>query len=317
MSVDERVVRRPEQPHIIERLIKGGFEEATSSPENDEYRRVIYEEQHPRVTGPVNPHRVEVTDVTAMTRQIKDYALSLGADKVGVCLIDQNHVYQGSVVPYRYGIVLGKRMDYEKIMTAPEPPAGIEVTRTYMVLGEITIRVGQYIRDLGYEAMVHHPRGDRYGESELLFIPHAMAAGFGELGRHGSLINDEHGPIIRFGMVSTDLPLQLDGPREFGVQAFCDTCLRCWRACPAGAIALERCWRRGYYRYIVDTERCLPYFARTDGCGICLKVCSYTRETVEETRRISGKIHAWARSIRGKQVSGGNKRVAATRDARR
>jgi epoxyqueuosine reductase len=296
MSVDERVVRRPEQHGIIRRLIEGGFEEATSSPQNDEYRRIIYEEQHPRVRGTVNPHRVEVTDVAAMTRQIKEVALGLGADKVGVCRIDPDHVYQGSEVGYKYGIVLGKRMEVEKIMAAPEAPAGIEATRIYMVLGEITIRLGQYIRDLGYEAMVHHPRGDRYCESEILFIPHAIAAGFGELGRHGSLINDEHGPLLRLGMVSTDLPLEIDQPRAFSVQAYCDVCTRCVHACPGGAIPLERCWWRGSYRYVVDTEKCLPYFARTDGCSICLKVCSYTRETVEETKRISDKIHAFAQS---------------------
>ena len=296
MSVDERGVRRPKQPGIIRRLIEEGFEETTSSPENDEYRRIIYEEQHPRVTGPVNPHRVEVTDVAAMTRQIKEVALSLGADKVGICRIDPDHVYEGSEVPYKYGVVLGKQMEVEKVMTAPQPPAGVEATHIYMVLGEITIRLGKYIRDLGYEAMVHHPRGDRYCESEILFIPHAIAAGFGELGRHGSLINDEHGSLLRLGIVSTDLPLQVDRPREFSVQAYCDVCTRCVHACPGGAIPLERCWRRGSYRYIVDTEKCLPTFARTDGCTICLKVCSYTRETVEETKRISDKIHAFVQS---------------------
>ena len=31
----------------------------------------------------------------------------------------------------------------------------------------------------------------------------------------------------------------------------------------------------GYPRYVVDTGRCFPYFARHNYCSICLPVCVY------------------------------------------
>lgn len=43
-------------------------------------------------------------------------------------------------------------------------------------------------------------------------IPHAHAAGLGELGKHGSLISPELGPNFRLGMVTTDLPLAENSP---------------------------------------------------------------------------------------------------------
>jgi ferredoxin len=83
---------------------------------------------------------------------------------------------------------------------------------------------------------VEHPIGD----SDVLHVPLALKAGFGELGRHGSIIHPKMGPLFRLGSVITDMPLQIDHPIDAGIAAFCDKCRACRIYCPANAIPDER-----------------------------------------------------------------------------
>jgi epoxyqueuosine reductase QueG len=69
-----------------------------------------------------------------------------------------------------------------------------------------------------------------------------------------------------------------DKPISFGVQAFCDKCLKCAKNCPSGAIPKEgKTWIRGAEKWPLNIEKCLHYWrkAGTD-CGLCMKVCPYS-----------------------------------------
>ena len=104
--------------------------------------------------------------------------------------------------------------------------------RTYAKCTEIATALAAHIRDMGYPArsriITAAARCRRFRFSTRL--------AFGELGRHGSLINEEYGASFRPGFVTTDLPLVDDQPREFGVQDFCMNCNVCQRNCPGDAI---------------------------------------------------------------------------------
>jgi epoxyqueuosine reductase len=137
---------------------------------------------------------------------------------------------------------------------------------------------------------VEHPIGD----SDILHVPIGLKAGFGELGRHGSIINPTLGPLFRMGSVITSLPLAVDAPIDAGIAKFCDTCLACRKYCPADAIPDERSPEAGpdhlgNDRYMVDTGRCFPYFAKHSYCSICLPVCVYNHKE-------------WARDFEGFQT---------------
>ena len=56
---------------------------------------------------------------------------------------------------------------------------------------------------------------------DVLMIPAAIAAGIGQLGKHGSLINKKLGSNFRLSMVLTDLPINVDAPESFGSEEFC------------------------------------------------------------------------------------------------
>ena len=89
----------------------------------------------------------------------------------------------------------------------------------------------------------------------------------------------ESGPRIRLSMVATDAPVPDAQERPIGVAEFCTWCTKCLTACPVDAIPETRTTLRGSYRFIVDTSACLPYFAETDGCSICIAVCPYSKAT--------------------------------------
>ena len=287
------MTERPERPDVIRRLTEQGFEERTSSPENDEYRRIIYEEQLPRLRGRPSRQRRRFKGAKEATEHLKRFALENGADRVAIGRGNQDWVYSDVEVPYKYGVVLLKEMDYEKIKTAPGDPAGIECTRTYAVLGETTVRVGEEIRRLGHDAMIHHPRGDRNRQSDLMLVPHAISCGLGEHGRNGLMISYDFGPRVRLGMVSTDLELVVDPPQDRGVAKFCEFCTKCLSTCPTNALPTEMRTVRGVMKFTIDMNRCSQYFEKTDGCAICIRDCTFNQPTLEKTRRMMDRAASW------------------------
>ncbi|HEX5001863.1 MAG TPA: reductive dehalogenase domain-containing protein [Bacteroidia bacterium] len=236
----------------------------------------IREYQYPRFTGEVNNLRTDFPEDKAATAAIKKKAFELGADEVGIAEIEPSDIYEGREVREKFAIVVGQRMLWRKFQVVPSHDSAVECLRIYFALGEVVILLADYIRSLGYACTVEHPIGD----SDVLHIPLALKAGFGELGRHGSIIHPRMGPLFRLGSVITDMPLHTDKPIDAGIAAFCDNCRACRIYCPANAIPDERSPEAGKdhlgnYRYKVDTGKCFPYFAKHNYCSICLPVCVY------------------------------------------
>ena len=105
-------------------------------------------------------------------------------------------------------------------------------------------------------------------------IPAAIAAGLGELGKHGSIINRRLGSNMRIAYVLTEAPLMPDRPDVFGADDFCTHCRLCAQACPPDAISQTKQWLRGALKWYVDFDKCVPYFNDTRACGICIAVVS-------------------------------------------
>jgi epoxyqueuosine reductase len=245
----------------------------------NEILRLIYEEQYPRFTGEIASERHGSTSPDEAARHLKDKSVEFGADIVGICEIEASDVYAGRTCEHRYAIAVGQRMRWREFQEVPSSRSAIECLRVYYTLGETVIQLAAYIRSLGYACTIEHPIGD----SDLLHIPIGLKAGFGELGRHGSIIHPTLGPLFRMGSVATSVPLAIDHPIDAGIAQFCDTCRACRKYCPPHAIPDERSPQAGkdhlgYDRYVVDTGRCFPYFAKHSYCSICLPVCVYNHK---------------------------------------
>jgi ferredoxin len=247
--------------------------------EVDRYLRQIYQDQYPRFQGDIASAPRVFDAPEEASAHLKAKALEFGADIVGICEIEPGDVYRGRTVTDRYAIAVGQRMRWREFQVVPSRESAIECLRVYFTLGETVIRLADHIRGLGYACKVEHPIGD----ADLLHIPIGLKAGFGELGRHGSIIHPTLGPLFRMGSVTTSLPLAIDRPIDAGIAKFCDICRACRKYCPADAIPDERSPdagtdHLGYARYVVDTGRCFPYFAKHDYCSICLPVCVYNHK---------------------------------------
>ena len=247
--------------------------------EIDDILRRIRDEQEPRFNGAVAPERRTFASAEEAAREVKDRAREFGADIVGICEIEPGDVYQGRTCEHRYAVAVGQRMRWREFQVVPSRESAIECLRVYYTLGETVIQLAAYLRSLGWACTIEHPIGD----SDLLHIPIGLKAGFGELGRHGSIIHPTLGPLFRMGSVATSLPLAVDRPIDAGIAKFCDACRACRKYCPPQAIPDERSPAAGkdhlgYDRYVVDTGRCFPYFSKHHYCSICLPVCVYNHK---------------------------------------
>jgi epoxyqueuosine reductase len=247
--------------------------------EVDEILYKIREYQYPRFSGAINYRQTLFESAEEASEAVKVKAFALGADEVGVAEIEPSDIYQGREVNEKYAIVVAQRMLWRSFQEVPSHESAVECLRVYFSLGEIVIGLADYIRSLGYACIVEHPIGD----SDVLHIPLALKAGFGELGRHGSIIHPRMGPLFRLGSVITSMPLSIDHPIDAGIAAFCDNCKACRIYCPAKAIPDDRSIEAGKdhlgnYRYKVDTGKCFPYFAKHNYCSACLPVCVYNHK---------------------------------------
>lgn len=248
-------------------------------PEVEELLHQIFHDQFPRFEGAVAPEKKQFDSPGEAAQTLKQKAEELGADIVGICEIEPSDIYRSRSISEKYAIAVGARMRYRAFQTVPSRESAIECVRVYHQLGETVIALANYIRSLGYSCEIEHPIGD----SNLLHIPIGLKAGFGELGRHGSIIHPKLGPLFRMGSVATSIPMAIDHPIDAGIAKFCDKCRACRIYCPAKAVPDERSPEAGKDhlgndRYIVDTGKCFPYFRKHNYCSACLPVCVYNHK---------------------------------------
>lgn len=208
---------------------------------------------------------------------IKAYAREKGADLVGIKRMRDEWVFEGFEVKEKWIIVLGLMMEYEVLVKVPEPEGQNAVMKTYADGDIWAWEISNWLRSKGWSAQGYcGPMA-----SPVSMIPVALAAGFGELGKHGSIINRTLGSNVRLAYVLTDIPLvDEDEEDDFGADGFCMSCQICTRACPPDAILPEKQTVRGVEKWYVDFDKCVPFFNDHGGCGICIAVCPWSRPDI-------------------------------------
>lgn len=224
---------------------------------------------------PVSEQRVERTP-EEWTAELDSFVESGDCEMTGVARLRPEWVFSHEHTTLPTVVMLGVQHNYEELNQVPELRGGKEVTRQYTRAAVVAKKVEAWLREQGFEADA--VTGPMTGK--ILMIPPALECGFGELGKHGSLINPEFGSGFRLSAVLTNAPFATTPKREFGVDDFCSRCRVCEDACPPFAIKPNKETVRGVRKWYVDFDRCIPFFVDESGCAICLAVCPWTRPGV-------------------------------------
>jgi epoxyqueuosine reductase len=219
----------------------------------------------------------KVAAAEIFSAEARSFALAHEADAFGIARMDPLYVFEGYTIEESWVIVLAFAHNYQRLKEVPSDETNgvgvCDVGDQYARGTRASYALSNWIRAQGYRANPYP--GPMAGA--LLLIPPALAAGLGELGKHGSLISRQFGAGVRLAGVTTDMPLTATKSDRFGADDFCRTCQACTNACPPGAISEQKQMVRGVERWYVDFDKCIPYFAEAASCGICLAECPWTR----------------------------------------
>ena len=217
-------------------------------------------------------------------RRIHDKARSLGADLVGYTKLDPDYIFQGKGVQYPNVIVLAMEMEKEAISKAPHFDAEKEVQRVYADLGGVAFKLGEFLKRAGFGAQASPALG-----GFAVYPPIAESAGLGWIGKNGLLLTPEFGPRQRLALVFTsidNLPFKsLEENEHQWMRDFCNICHACVRQCPPKAIFRKAQRNPTGSLTHVDDNKCFPYFAANDGCGVCMKVCPFHSHDTKMLKR--------------------------------
>ena len=224
------------------------------------------ERMHPFVDGKINPEMVDL-DPTSITKFLKEWLLRSGAHSVGVTKLQDYHWYShlGRQEPYgapvkmehRFALAFTVEMNKDMVGYAPFAPTVLESADQYLRAGILAVKVATFIRKLGYPARAHVD-----GNYRIICPLVARDAGLGEIGRMGLLMTPELGPRVRIGVITTDLPLKVDGySTDKTMIDFCLQCSKCADNCPSKAIPFgDRQWDHNVLRWKINPEACYTYW---------------------------------------------------------
>ena len=243
-----------------------------------------------------------LTDQSPQTNSdaIRALAYHLGVDLVGICEVPDyawySHRPDGSETAtcHKYAVVMLIDQGYDTMEGASGDDwiSGCQSMRGYLRGAEIAGVMANFLRRKGVSA-----RPQTNADSDVLQIPLVLLAGLGELSRIGELVlNPFVGPRFKSVVLTTDLPLEVDQPIDFGLQEFCSGCLKCARECPVNAIPFgDKVMFNGYEIWKPDVERCTTYRVtnpKGSACGRCMKTCPLNK-VVTADGAVLHRVGSW------------------------
>ena len=233
--------------------------------------------------GAPNPDGPRPADAARNAANIKAASYFLGVDAVGLSRCPDwawySHDAAGTPIepPHDQAISMIIDQGFETMEGASGDDwiSVAQSMRAYLRFSLLGGVIAQQIRNLGYSAKAHTVL-----DGEVLQPPLLLLSGLGEVSRIGEVIlNPFLGPRLKSGVVTTDMPLAHDQPIDFGLQRFCESCNKCARECPSGAItAGPKLMFNGYEIWKSDSQKCATYRITTKGgamCGRCMKTCPW------------------------------------------
>ncbi len=193
----------------------------------------------------------------SFTNEVKEYAVSMGSDLIGIAGIDR---YENAPVMMRpQGILPEAKSVVVMALHHPDGciemggkthpqdigPYAVQYTMNSM-LDEISFRMGRFLEDAGWKSVpivssnIWRYRGHEglreHFAPEVSHIHAAVAAGLADFGYSGLALTPEYGPRNRFVQVITSAELE---PTPLLDEELCDDCGLCKKHCMSGALTKE------------------------------------------------------------------------------
>jgi len=223
-------------------------------------------------------------DPAVLSRHIKQLGYFLRADIVGICRLPRYAVYSHDMMgkevhlEHKNAILVVVDQNYETMLgsTGDDWISASQSFIGYSNTALISCIMADYIRRLGYPARAHHAMS-----YQVVVPPLLLLAGIGEMSRAGIVLNPFLGTRFKAAVVTTDLPLEADKPVDFGLQEFCDKCLKCAVECHSKAIPEGgKVMYNGYETWHFDADLCSKFRTTNphgSACGRCIKVCPWNK----------------------------------------
>ncbi|MHA2029894.1 MAG: hypothetical protein ACW99A_18960 [Candidatus Kariarchaeaceae archaeon] len=230
---------------------------------------------------------------------IQNYLTNLRVTRIGYTKINHELTYENSQINTNEisAIVFTIQMNYQDMQTVPSIETATEVHRVYFEVGKVVVELTRYLRSKGIQATGHHPLGDVNEYHHILMPPHAVAAGLGEKGRTGLFIDHKLGPMVRLGLITTELQFEYNEPVDRGINAFCHRCRYCVPHCPPQALPkgkyLESLQLGKPTVFTIDGDKCMKYFTKHHGCAKCIVKCVLTQPNEKELEKRLERIEIW------------------------
>ncbi len=225
-------------------------------------------------------------DPVKNTATLKATLHFLGADIAGVsrapAWVWYSHRQDGSEMsvqhPFAASIMIDQGHETMAGASGDDWISSAQSMRTYMRAALVCGVLGQHLRNLGFCSTAHSA-----ADSDVIQTPLVLLAGLGEVSRIGdTILNPFLGPRLKTGILTTNFPMEPDKPIDFGLQNFCNSCNKCARECPSGAISSgPKVMFNGYEIWKADTAKCTQYrMTNLAGamCGRCMKMCPWNLE---------------------------------------
>lgn len=234
--------------------------------------------------GEPNPEKTAgYEDARENADMVKAAMHFLGADIAGISRAPRwvwySHRQDGTEMPVAHSlaasVMIDQGHDTMEGASGDDWMSSAQSMRTYMRAGLVCGVVGNHLRSLGFSATAHSA-----ADSDVIQTPLVLLAGLGEVSRIGeTILNPFLGPRLKTGILTTELPMEVDKPIDFGLQKFCSSCNKCARECPSGAISSgPKVMFNGYEIWKADVEKCTRYRVTNMGgsmCGRCMKTCPW------------------------------------------
>jgi epoxyqueuosine reductase QueG len=183
----------------------------------------------------------------SLTAQVKENALALGADLVGVVAVADLPEHQEAIQAILPGavsvVVMACRHNPAALGSSNTQVMQLETNFTYEQVSLAAKRVERFLETQGHLTaavpafLPVDMSAPKFGlKGEICWRRAAVRAGLGSYGLNGLLVTRDFGAAVRLGGLLTAAHLEPDAPLA---ESPCDECGACVAACPAQALKGE------------------------------------------------------------------------------